>query len=94
MTFEPAEVTVHSWRADDDATGTETTVKKLSHVEFKRRLPHGKQGDRLASLIGAAAISGAAVAPSMGPTQPEDNKRTTCRLQRPARGLGAESSER
>lgn len=66
MTFEPAEVTVHSWRADDNATGFETERRSLSHIEFKKRLPHGKQGDRLASLIGAAAISGAAVAPSMG----------------------------
>ena len=66
MTFEPATVTVHSWRADDDETGFETEARSLSHIEFKRRLPHGKQGDRLASLIGAAAISGAAVAPSMG----------------------------
>jgi hypothetical protein len=66
MTFEPSQVSVHSWRAGDDATGTETTVKSLSHIEFKKRLPQGKQGDRLASLIGAAAISGAAVAPSMG----------------------------
>ncbi len=66
MTLEPAVVTVHSWRENADDTSTETTAMPMSQVEYNRRLPHGKQGDRLASLIGAAAISGAAVAPSMG----------------------------
>ena len=64
MTFEPATVTVHGWRDNHDHA--EPTEQSMSHVEFRRRLPQGRQGDRLSSLIGAAAISGAAVAPSMG----------------------------
>lgn len=66
MTFEPQQVTVHSWRPDEPEKGYEPLKKYMSHVDYKSRLPRGKQGDRLASLIGAAAISGAAVAPSMG----------------------------
>ncbi len=64
MTFDPQCVTVNRWAGD----GTEAGIvpERISHAQFHRRLPRGGHGRNLKTTMGAAAISGAAVAPSLG----------------------------
>ena len=64
MTFEPQAVTIFHWERPDDSQLAELSAAQIPHAEFSALLPRGSQ--RLDSLMGAAAISGAAVAPSMG----------------------------
>ncbi len=63
MTFEPTAVNVYRWpkgRADGP------TPEALPLDVFTRRLPRTVDGRNLAAPMGAAAVSGAAVAPSLG----------------------------
>ena len=64
MTFEPQAVTIFHWERPEDSQLGELTAAQIPHAEFAALLPRGSR--RLDSLMGAAAISGAAVAPSMG----------------------------
>lgn len=64
MTFEPQAVTIFHWERPDDSQLGELSAAQIPHAEFSALLPRGSR--RLDSLMGAAAISGAAVAPSMG----------------------------
>ncbi len=64
MTFEPQAVTIYHWERPEDSQLAELSAAQIPHAEFSALLPRGSQ--RLDSLMGAAAISGAAVAPSMG----------------------------
>ncbi|MGB5758492.1 MAG: hypothetical protein WBM50_16380, partial [Acidimicrobiales bacterium] len=64
MTFDPQCVTVNRW----SGVGTDAHIvpERISHAQFHRRLPRGGHGRNLKTTMGAAAISGAAVAPSLG----------------------------
>ena len=62
MTFEPTKVAVYRWQK----SATAPTEEPLSLDEFKSRLPPSHDGSQLAAPMGAAAVSGAAVAPSLG----------------------------
>lgn len=64
MTLEPDAVTLYKWSKQPGSQLAQLDPAQVSHREFARLLPG--RGDRLASLMGAVAISGAAVAPAMG----------------------------
>ncbi|MGI9596235.1 MAG: hypothetical protein ACR2QK_08745, partial [Acidimicrobiales bacterium] len=63
MTFEPERVTVHRW---PDRRADLPDAETLPFPRFRSRLPTSGDGRNLATPIGAAAVSGAAVAPSLG----------------------------
>jgi hypothetical protein len=81
MTFDPDEITVHGWDRSPSGRPIHQPLR-ISHAEFHRRLPRepGRAGQTdddgsglaratgygLHTLMGAVAISGAAVAPSLG----------------------------
>lgn len=64
MTFEPSCITVYRW--SDQTSSAQTAPARMSHAQFRRRLPKGSHGRHLNTLMGLAAVSGAAVAPSLG----------------------------
>lgn len=64
MTFDPHRIVVHGWCGR--GLTAEPDPQSISHAEFRRRLPRGSFGIGLQTVIGIAAISGAAVAPSLG----------------------------
>lgn len=64
MTFDPWCVSVHRWTGQGIAARSEPEC--ISYAQFHRRLPRGSHGQHLKTTMGAAAISGAAVAPSLG----------------------------
>ncbi len=64
MTFEPDAITVHRWAGDQSSATMDP--ERMSHAQFQRRLPRNRHGHHLQTAMGAAAISGAAIAPSLG----------------------------
>lgn len=67
MTFDPHDVTVHSWADNPDPQGNAVyEALSINHAQFQQRLPRSTFGVQLQTLMGAASVSGAAVAPSLG----------------------------
>lgn len=64
MTFEPSCITVHNW--SDEQSSARPAPAHITHAQFRRRLPRTPHGRNLHTAMGLAAISGAAVAPSLG----------------------------
>ena len=64
LTFEPSCVTVFDWD-EVDGPGEQKPVR-MSHAQYRRRLPRGEHGRNLHTLMGLASVSGAAAAPSLG----------------------------
>ena len=65
MTFEPNQVSVYRWRRSSTSQSYEQVAQSISHEDFVARLPRRKRRS-LGTIIGVAAVSGAAVAPSLG----------------------------
>lgn len=64
MTFEPCGITLYRW-SGEESTATSSPYA-ASHADFQARLPRNTHGHNLETVMGAAAVSGAAVAPSLG----------------------------